>query len=138
MAVMKKSVKSRSALKQLALESGASIKDGSAQFNAGKQKVVPKKRLEPRNEPEVKAPGPEPIPEPVADKGSELVAQSLDQMSKATTMMMAQLKSEIAAIKLQAAEPPIGWDFDFIRDTKTGYLEKVSAIAIFPDKRSLN
>lgn len=140
---MKKKISSKADLNAMALKSGASVTDGGGKtFNSGKKTAIKRpvieeppapKKLEPVVKPEKPVP---PLNPEKADEGSKMVAESLNSMSKANVMMLAELKSQIAAIQFNAAQPITDWEFDFIRDDK-GYLVKLIASAK-TDKRVIN
>lgn len=129
MAVKKKSVKNLQALKTESLQKGARINDSGSQFNTNKT-VAEKKRLQPaylRSDlPEKPEPPP---PEPKADPGSVLVAERIDKMAAQHAGIMEDLRAQIASIKIEVDGRPLAWEFDFIRDEKTGYLKKIKATA---------
>ena len=134
---MKKKISSKSDLNAIALKSGASVTSSTGQtFNSGKKTAVKRPPIETPPEPKKleKAVVPEkpmpPLNPATADEGSKLVAESLDSMSKANVMMLAELRSQIAA------QPITNWEFDFIRDNK-GYLVKLLASAK-TDTRTIN
>lgn len=119
----------------MALSQGATVTDsGGGRFNTTKTKA-PKKasspapKPEPRLEPAPKAP-------PPPDDGSKVLAEKIEAAGKASVMMMAELKDEIARIQLQTPEVIMEWDFDFERDDK-GYLTRIRATAN-PSKKTLN
>lgn len=140
---MKKKLSSKSDLNAMALKSGASVTNSAGKtFNSSKKTAVKRpaveepiapKKLEKAVKPEKPAP---PLNPETADEGSKVVAESIDSMSKANVMMLAELKKQIAAIQFNAAQPVTDWEFDFIRDDK-GYLVKLLASAK-PDKRTIN
>jgi len=140
---MKKKIQSKAALHKQALKSGAMVTDGKGKkFNSGKKTAVKRptieeppapKKLEPIVKPEKPVP---PLNPEKADEGSKMVAESLNSMSKANVMMLAELKNQIAAIQVNAAQPITDWEFDFIRDDK-GYLVKLIASAK-TEKRVIN
>ena len=140
---MKKKISSKADLNAIALKSGASVTSSTGQtFNSGKKTAVKRPAIEEPPAPKKleKAVVPEkPIPplnQEKADEGSKMVAESLNSMSKANVMMLAELKSQIAAIQFNAAQPITDWEFDFIRDDK-GYLVKLLASAK-TDTRTIN
>jgi len=140
---MKKKISSKLDLNATALKSGASVTNGDGKtFNSGKKTAVKRPIAEEPPEPKklekaVKLEKPMPPLNPeAADEGSKMVAESLNSMSKANVMMLAELKSQIAAIQFNAAQPVTDWEFDFIRDDK-GYLVKLLASAK-TDKRTIN
>lgn len=130
--VIKKSVKSKSALRDHALVSGAAVADETGkQFNTSRKQATKKPVLE--KDPDAKqlpAPAPEP---PVADPGSKLVADAIEASARATAMMLGELKKQMAEIRMQVHEPILEWDFEFIRDDK-GYTTNLRATAILPRK----
>ena len=140
---MKKKISSKSDLNAMALKSGASVTNSDGKtFNSGKKTAVKRPAIEEppapaRMEKAVKPEKPTPPLNPSeADEGSKMVAESLNSMSKANVMMLAELKSQIAAIQFSAAQPITDWEFDFIRNDK-GYLVKLLASAK-TDKRVIN
>jgi len=140
---MKKKITSKENLKDMALNSGATITDSKGKtFNSTKKQAIKRpKPAEPETPKKLEKAEPAPKPEPplnpeTADEGSKMVAESLNTMSKANVMMLAELKSQIAAIQFNAAQPVTDWEFDFIRDDK-GYLVKLIASAQ-TDKRTIN
>jgi len=136
---MKKKISSKKELDTMALASGAMVTDSSGKkFNSKKKIAVkrppviepePPKKLEPA---EVKQkPVIAPPPKPVGpDAGSKLVAESVSQASKATVMMISELKRQISEIQFNAAQPILEWVFDFERDSKTKYLTQIKAKAV--------
>lgn len=140
---MKKKITSKADLNAMALKSGASVTNSDGKtFNSGKKTAVKRpvieespapKKMEKAVKPEKPVP---PLNPEAADEGSKMVAESLNSMSKANVLMLAELKSQIAAIQFSAAQPITDWEFDFIRDDK-GYLVKLLASAK-TDKRIIN
>lgn len=146
--MMKKKIASKADLTDLAMKTGATVtSEGGQKFNTAKKKAAkrkpePKPVEEPKKVLEKAAPKPKiekpkpPLNPETPDKGSILVAETMAEMSKANVMMLAELKSQIAAIQFNAAQPITDWEFDFIRDDK-GYLTKLIASAK-TDKRTIN
>jgi len=140
---MKKKISTKADLNAMALKSGASVTNGDGKtFNSGKKTAVKRpaieeppvpKKLEKAIKPEKPTP---PLNPETADEGSKIVAESINSMSKANVMMIAELQKQIAAIQFNAAQPITDWEFDFIRDDK-GYLVKLIASAK-TDKRIIN
>ena len=143
---MKKKIASKENLKSMALETGAMVTDSTGKkFNAGKKTAVKKpvieeeevKPVETLEKPVLKKAEPKQPPKPTGpDAGSKLVAETMVSMSRANVLMLAELKSQIAAIQFNAAQPITDWEFDFIRDDK-GYLVKLTASAK-TEKRIIN
>jgi len=143
---MKKKISSKADLNAMALKSGASVTDTTGKtFNSGKKTAIKRptieeppapKKMEKAVKPEKPAKPVPPLNPEKADEGSKMVAESLNSMSKANVMMLAELKKQIAAIQFNAAQPITDWEFDFIRDDK-GYLVKLIASAK-TDKRVIN
>jgi len=140
---MKKKIQSKAALHEQALKSGAMVTDEKGK-NFNSQKKTATKRPKPEEPPAPKklekAVKPEkpiaPLNPSTADEGSKMVVDSLEAMSKANALMMAELIQQISAIKFNASQPITDWEFDFIRDNK-GYLVKLLASAK-TDKRTIN
>lgn len=131
----------------MALKSGAMITDDAGKkFNASKKKSAklppeptpPPAPPEPKRMQKAEAPPKPPVPlnPTTADEGSKMVAESLNSMSKANVMMLAELKAQISAIRFDAAQPITDWEFDFIRD-KNNYLTRITATAK-TSKRTIN
>ena len=130
----------------MALASGAMVTDATGKKFNSKKKTAhkkppppePEKRLEPA-EPKSKPTYIPPVVQPKPaepDKGSLIIAQKMDDMSKTNAALMAGLMEQISKIQLQAAMPVMEWKFDFDRDSK-GYLTSIHAKAI-EQKRILN
>lgn len=127
---MKKSVKSKADLNKLALSAGATVTGSSGQkFNTSKKKAVARPRLEknPDAKPIPPKPAPEAPPAPVVPDQGE-VARAIESAGKAHVMMLAELKSQMAAIQINEGGRPTEWIFDMIRDDK-GYLTRIVATA---------
>lgn len=143
---MKKKISSKADLKDFALKAGATVTGSNGQkFNTGKKKAE-KRKPEPEIIPEpekkiLQKAEPKPKPELPAkpagpDEGAKLVAETMQSMSRANVMMLAELKEQIAAIQFTAAQPITEWAFDFIRNDK-GYLTRLTASAK-TEKRTIN
>jgi len=132
--VFSKKVKTKSDLNSLALETGASIEGAAGtKFNAQKRQAAKPKRLE-KNPDAVQLPKAEPPPAPPApDPGIAALAIQIEAASKGHLMMMAELKKQISEIQMNAAEPPMEWEFEFIRDD-SGFLINLLAHGARPTK----
>ena len=142
---MKMKVASKSALNEMALKSGAMVTDSSGKkFNSSKKTAIkrppepePPKRLEAAEPKPQPPPPPKPLQIEGLNEGAEIVARSVDDASKATVMMMAELKRQIADIQFHAPQPILDWVLTFDRDSKTGYTNSVRIKAVM-EKPTLN
>ena len=143
---MKKKITSKKELNSMALASGAMVTDSSGKKFNSKKKTAVKRPAVIEPEPPKKLEKAEPKPRPVIappskpagpDEGSRLVADSVNQSSKAMVMMISELKKQISEIQFNATQPILEWDFIPERDAKTGYLTRLKAKAIMP-KITLN
>ena len=79
-----------------------------------------------------------PVAKPDAPKehveSSKLIADQIEQSSNNMLVMMASLKEQISEIRIEAAQPPTEWEFEFIRD-RNDNLTKIKAKAITQTKR---
>lgn len=66
--------------------------------------------------------------------GSKLVANQIRESSNSMVAMMEDLSQQISGIQLVSAQPPMEWEFDFIRDGN-GLLKKINATATIEKKR---
>lgn len=123
-----KKVKSSKDLNKFALREGAEIKSQNGKvFNAGGEKLDRKPLV--RSTPKK----PE---KPSMD--AELLASTAEKVASDNRKVLTEIKNQIAAIKFEAAEPPMEWVFDIIRnDDEAMSIKQIRAKAIFP-KRTLN
>ena len=131
-----KTVKTKADLNALALETGASVAGDKGKFNVEKRQALKPKRLEKDPDAMQIQKAPVPAPEsapPVPDPGSVLVAEKIDASSKATVMMLAELKKQMAEIQMHSPELITDWDFKFIRDDE-GVLTNLLAHGTVPVK----
>jgi len=141
---MKKKITSKKELNSMALASGAMVTDASGKKFNSKKKVAAKKPPKPKLDPTPKRlekaePPPKPAytppPKPAGpDEGSKLVADSVNQSSKAMVMMISELKKQISEIQFNATQPILEWDFIPERDAKTGYLTRLKAVAVIANQ----
>lgn len=124
----KKVIPSRNKLNEIALASGAKVTDKSGKsFNAAKAK------------PEIKIPKqarPKRTQNDGPDEGSQLIAGKLEEIGKANAQMMAELKQQIAEIRISMPEPPDSWIIDWVRD-ENGFTKQTVLTPVY-NKKTLN
>lgn len=132
---MKRTVKSASDLKRLALQQGAAVEIGDRRFNSDMERVAATKPLPPpppAPKPEIK---PEPKPEPRLDPivHTEQVQVNMDMLPVAQAVERGNervaevIKESLRQASVQTnSSQPTSWLFTIKRDTR-GFIESVEA-----------
>lgn len=120
----KKRVASKSALNEMALTKGATItSESGARFNAAKDKpsgrMPAKAKSKPQAKTETKA----------APSDTMAIVEQMKESNASLVAALADLKGQISAIQMNAKEPITDWEFDIIRDERTGSTTKIKACA---------
>ena len=119
---MKKSIASKATLQAHALKTGATVtNEAGKSFNTARKKSTTVVTRKPKPAIPPQPPGP--------DAGAVLLAEKIDDLSKANIGVINGLKAQISQLQFEAATPPTEWVFDMIRNSD-GFITQIKAKAV--------